>query len=90
VTVRIANAMGGRSRCDHCDDSGVAIVGIEVRGGVEYDVAGPCPLCQRGFRLEFGIGAKRTADGTLVEYENPRGGPWGADGFWRGRETQFA
>lgn len=55
----------------------------EQAGWAETEEMGPCPLCERGFRLEFGIG--RNKDGS--EYENPRGGPWGRDGYWRGREA---
>lgn len=83
---RIANAAGGDEHCAHCGDEGVVIVGTETRRGIEYEQAGPCPFCARGFRLEFGIGAKKAADGTLVEYEKPDGGPWGRAGFWRGRD----
>lgn len=46
------------------------------------DGTAPCPFCERGFRLEFGIG--RDLHGG--EYERPDGGPWGKDGYWSGRE----
>lgn len=38
-----------------------------------FDEMAPCPHCARGALIEFGAG------------ETP--GPWGRDGFWRGRST---
>ncbi len=75
---RIPNLTGVES-CTHCLDDGVVIVGTETRsrplpaaGTAEFEVAGPCPSCERGFRLEFG-GSPESRP------------PWGDKGFWRGR-----
>jgi len=50
-----------------------------------YDEMGPCPYCESGLWLEFGIG-RRYDERTkkLVEYRNPKP-PWGSNGYWRGR-----
>lgn len=37
------------------------------------DEMGPCPYCEKGFAIEFP--------------EKPRVGPWGIEGYWRGRST---
>lgn len=68
---RVANVTGVES-CRTCGDEAMVVVD---------DGAVPCPFCERGFGLEFGIG--RDANG--VEYERTDGGPWGKSGFWRGR-----
>lgn len=47
---------------------------------------GPCPYCEVGFKIEFGVGTRRNRDGSLGE-DVVRGGPWGPEGFWRGREV---
>ncbi len=76
---RISNRTADE-RCSNCDDEGVFIVGTETRGGSEYDQAGPCPLCENGFRTEYGIG--RDKDGREKRSARP---PWGPDGYWHGR-----
>jgi hypothetical protein len=70
VLPRIQN-FTAKTRCPSCDDEAVVLV---------TEGAAPCPFCERGFRLEFGLGVKNGE-----EYENPEGGPWGKAGFWRGR-----
>lgn len=52
---------------------------------VESIVVGPCPFCEVGYRFEFGIVNVATDDGK-VDRVIPGGGPWGSDGFWRGRD----
>ena len=85
VPLRVSNVTGSE-RCQACDDSALVCVGTEsrrVRLGddrtYEADLFGPCPACEKGFRLEFGIG---TRDGK--DYENPNP-PWGPQGYWRGQ-----
>jgi hypothetical protein len=73
---RLANVSGAES-CPTCGDEGLCTVGTETRRGLggssfEVDVVGPCPRCERGFAVEFGVGAQDV-------------GPWGRQGFWRGR-----
>jgi hypothetical protein len=36
------------------------------------DQMGPCPRCERGYAIEFPKSGK---------------GPWGSEGYWRGRST---
>lgn len=100
--VRHRNATG-RENCRTCGNGALILVETEPRPvlrlvpregdrppivaptGSTYaaELYGPCPFCERGFRVEFGVGSRH--DGT--EYTNPDGGPWGADGFWQGREV---
>jgi hypothetical protein len=51
--LRIANVTGGE-RCQRCDEEGLVVVGTEPRAGASYEVEvmGPCPDCERGFRVE--------------------------------------
>ena len=72
---RVANLTGGEE-CATCRDDAIVTVGSERRAaGADrayfVDVLGPCPNCERGLRLEF---------------PNDGAGPWGKDGYWRGRE----
>jgi hypothetical protein len=77
---RVANRTADE-KCEMCGDDGTVIAASEIRdGGVEYDVAGPCPRCEKGFSVEFGIGRDR--DGFELRAKRP---PWGPSGFWRGR-----
>jgi hypothetical protein len=76
---RIANVTE-EEHCEHCLDDGVITVGSELRNGVEFDVAGPCARCEKGFRVEYGIG--RNKDGTERRAKRP---PWGGAGYWRGK-----
>jgi hypothetical protein len=76
---RIANKTG-EEKCETCSDDGTVVASIEIRDGVEYDVAGPCPQCEKGFAVEFGIGRDR--DGLETRAKRA---PWGPSGFWRGR-----
>ena len=89
MTPRHRNYMASE-RCPTCEDAGWVEVGTEPRprpdGGTWHaSIIGPCPNCEHGFRREFGLGA-RVVGSDLVEYEDPRGGPWGPEGYWRGRE----
>jgi hypothetical protein len=45
--------------------------GWAVRMNGDREEAVPCPFCERGFDVEFPGSGK---------------GPWGEDGFWRGRD----
>lgn len=48
--------------------------GMVAVGVNEYgEITGPCPSCDRGKRIEFPLDSV---------------GPWGEDGFWRGRKWQ--
>jgi hypothetical protein len=47
--------------------------------GLRYEEEGPCPMCQIGYRVEFPPASERLLD--------PRPGPWGRDGYWRGRDA---
>ena len=48
--------------------------GMVAVGMNEYgEITGPCPSCDRGKRIEFPLDSV---------------GPWGEDGFWRGRKWQ--
>jgi len=67
---RVANVTAEED-CVACEND----AWVEVDGG-----EAPCPCCERGFRLEFGIGLKNGA-----EYERPEGGPWGKRGYWADR-----
>lgn len=62
---------------------------VKVVGETEpIEEMAPCPACEIGYRREFGLGRRREKQGdreVLVEYENPDGGPWGKEGYWRGR-----
>lgn len=69
---RVANVTADE-RCGACSDEALVFV--------DDDAAAPCPCCERGFRLEFGIGRR---DG--VEYERPDGGLWGKRGYWADRD----
>lgn len=84
----------GSEDCRTCENSAWVVAAVEQRpiqrleggktvvvGHHDEETLGPCPHCERGFRLEFGIG--KTKDGA--EYTNDNGGPWGREGFWRGR-----
>lgn len=96
ATRRICNVTGDEY-CDACADGAFVVAALETRpitragkggsvaivGEYQEETYGPCPRCERGYRLEFGLG--RNADGS--EYTNPKGGPWGKDGFWRGRDV---
>ena len=79
---RIANKTG-EERCERCGDEGMLIVGTEMRRDAAYDVAGPCPFCEQGYAVEFGLG--RDKEGNTIQAKRP---PWGAEGFWRGRERE--
>jgi len=77
-----------------CGDSGQVVVEVEQRPivrivsgravatGETYDeeLIGPCPRCEKGYRLEWGIGKR--PDGSEYTSSNP---PWGSDGYWQGR-----
>lgn len=65
--------------CPHCVDYLVVYMIQQPPYGEEM---APCPYCERGYRLEFGYGKSR--DGKEFRSANP---PWGAEGFWRGREV---
>jgi hypothetical protein len=73
---------GPRPECDVCGDDGQVIVGKrrdrirnlktrEMSVTDPIDEYGPCPACARGRALEF------PEDST---------GPWGPEGYWRGRD----
>lgn len=47
--------------------------------GLRYEEEGPCPMCQIGYRVEFPAPSERVPD--------PGPGPWGRDGYWRGRDV---
>lgn len=83
---RIANKTGSE-HCPHCQDDAQLVVGTDSFYG--HEVNAPCPFCERGYRLEFGLGAEkvRKPDGSTEwkPYTNPRP-PWGKDGYWQGRE----
>lgn len=80
---RLRNYTGSED-CRACSDS--ALVVAEHRPGgspnkpVQIEIYGPCPFCERGFRLEFGLGKDRNGG----ELTGP--GVWGEDGYWKGRE----
>jgi hypothetical protein len=77
---RVANKTG-EEECERCGDDGTVVASIEIRDdGAEHDVAGPCPNCEKGYAVEFGIGRDR--DGLELRAKKP---PWGPNGFWRGR-----
>lgn len=70
------------AHCGYCLNVGLVITGRYRSPAPEHplhDGYGPCPFCERGFRLEFGLG--RTTDGRELQADNP---PWGKDGFWQG------
>jgi hypothetical protein len=46
--------------------------------GLRYEEAGPCPMCQLGYDMEF--------PPPTAKNPNPKPGAWGADGYWRGQE----
>lgn len=78
---RLQNLTGSEN-CPTCFDDGLCVVATEpqLTGSgalVNVELMGPCPRCERGFRAEFGIRGDESSD--------VRGGPWGPDGFWRGR-----
>ena len=92
---RIANfapeALGSLPVCARCDNTGLIEQPIPAWPGSEGTGQAPCPNCALGFRIEFGIGAKRDGRGEKVVdwwWPNPRGGPWGRDGYWQGRDSQ--
>lgn len=60
---------------------------IQPNTSSKYEEMGPCPRCVIGFRVEFGIGVKKNSREEILDawWVNPRGGPWGRDGYWRGR-----
>ncbi len=60
----------------------------EPVAGEFYEEYGPCPWCEKGYQIEFGIGHKLDARGQRQEYRNPHP-PW-RDGFWKGRPTVVA
>lgn len=57
----------------------------------KHEEMGPCPYCAMGFRIEFGIGVKTNSHGEPIDqwWPNPRGGPWGTDGYWQGRPIGY-
>jgi hypothetical protein len=75
---RVANRTTADESCSVCADSGLVVVGTDADGA---DQAGPCPLCERGYQVEHGLGRDR--DGAEIQARRP---PWGPGGFWRGRE----
>lgn len=91
--------------CPYCQDDAQVLVGTEIRtvfeyrnkngrrvashnqahvvketGQAEFDQYGPCPRCERGKVLEFPPPDEKGKD---------RVGPWGKDGYWQGRSTDF-
>ena len=51
------------------------------------DEMGPCPACEIGKRVDGGIGSEFVRrDGEKVRQDVIRGGPWGAGGYWQGRD----
>jgi hypothetical protein len=83
--------------CPYCHDEGQLEVSTRqeiwprdeiAKGGKKVpkkteatvDEYGPCPRCEKGQRMEF---PEPDAKGRV------RVGPWGPDGFWRGRTPEL-
>lgn len=82
--------------CKRCENEGLIEGGSSTllisrpgRAPMTYTYEGqaPCPSCAKGYRIEFAISVKRNREGVVLDewYADPAGGPWGKDGFWRGR-----
>jgi hypothetical protein len=91
----------GNDRCSRCGDDGQIVVSLrrfprqldlatnklKPEGGLLEEM-GPCPDCERGFRLEWGIGVlkDKSQPPKVLDRWDVRGGPWGPEGYWRGRD----
>lgn len=77
------------SLCDWCLNTALVTVSGEVHEGGDGTAQAPCPYCERGWRVEYAIGVRKDSRDKVVDSEhgNPRGGPWGLDGYWRGRTS---
>lgn len=98
---RVPNWPLGGPRCLHCDDDGQLVVLLRkpdptfISGGKliepnvteRFEEMAPCPHCTKGFRVEFGIGVKKNTRDEIIDawHPSPSGGPWGRDGYWKGR-----
>lgn len=65
--------------CLRCDSSGYTVVGTHEHCGATYEEYGPCD-CEAGKLVEFP---------PPSEKGKPRVGPWGNDGYWRGRPNHL-
>jgi hypothetical protein len=70
----------GDAHCPYCCNDGQVCVGTARWVGADFEQMGPCPRCQRGYRVEFGIGVDK--HGNDVQAKRPA---WGKDGYWRGQ-----
>jgi hypothetical protein len=96
---RILNWTNRALTCPRCHNDGTIYVSSstvvvqrpkEETSEYVYDADGPCPTCEKGYRIEFALSVKRNQNGVVIDdaYPNPAGGPWGRDGFWRGRRPE--
>lgn len=81
----VPNWPWGGPSCTHCGDDGQVLVATRPPG---FEEMAPCPHCVKGYRIEFGFGVKKNQREEVIDawHQNPGGGPWGRDGFWRGRD----
>lgn len=68
--MRICN-MSARDTCEFCLNEGLVMVGTRAEGTRPMEMYGPCPHCERGFRIEF-------PDKDRPRWEN---------GYWQGRDV---
>jgi hypothetical protein len=65
----------GRDHCRFCGDDAQVVVAIEKRRWKDteasYEQMGPCPHCERGYRLEYGADSPWKPDGYWQGRELP-------------------
>lgn len=79
--------------CAYCADEGQLVIGtrqelVKATRTLSDPVEefGPCPMCARGFCLEFAFGRRRVMRGQVEVVEEYQGQPpWGPDGYWASR-----
>src|SRR6266542_2243681 len=85
--------VSAKNSCRWCGDEGMAPVQVRpahehLRCGKHvfaapansgYEEFAPCPYCEKGFAVEFPTANPKSGRPTDA-------GPWGKDGYWRGRE----
>lgn len=86
-TRRIDN-YSGAAACPHCANSGIVCSAKRQQFKTTPDLVeemAPCPKCEKGGRMEFGLYKDKEGN----EEQHKGGGPWGEQGYWRGKMHTF-
>ena len=91
--IRECGKCGGRHGCPFCLDDGLLVA---YQDADRVDQYGPCPFCQHGHAIEFGVWPTpkltrdrrpKVEDGEVVwSLHREARPPWGSRGFWRDKD----